>query len=154
MIALTIRPYQAADRPHLIQLLRLNTPTYFAPEEEQDLEVYFDQHLEYYFVAEAAGEILGCAGINTTEDPAVVRLSWDMVHPDYQGQGVGSALTRYRMEQIQKMQNVRTVVVRTSQLAYPFYERFGFLLREVVRDYWAPGFDLYYMEYPVKADQP
>ncbi|EMR01507.1 hypothetical protein ADICEAN_03364 [Cesiribacter andamanensis AMV16] len=41
---------------------------------------------------------------------------------------------------------VATIVVRTSQLVYRFYEKGGFTLKEVVQEYWAPGFDLYYME--------
>jgi ribosomal protein S18 acetylase RimI-like enzyme len=31
-------------------------------------------------------------------------------------------------------------------LVYPFYEKHGFELIEIVQDYWSRGFDLYRME--------
>ena len=47
-----IRPYTPADDESIIALLRLNTPQYFAPEEEQDLRDYFASHIDRYFVVE------------------------------------------------------------------------------------------------------
>ena len=43
--------------------------------------------------------------------------------------------------------SVRRITVRTSQLAFGFYEKRGFELKGIEKDYWAEGFDLYRMEY-------
>jgi ribosomal protein S18 acetylase RimI-like enzyme len=148
---MTIRPYTATDRENVLQLLRLNTPRYFAPSEEKDLEYYLDHHAEHYFVVESGGELRGCGGFNFSDDRTVGKISWDIFHPDHQGKGLGSALTRYRIERLKEYDSVRIISVRTSQVAFQFYEKFGFRLREVVKDYWAEGFDLYRMEFPVES---
>lgn len=143
---LTIRPFRPNDRERILDLLRLNTPLYFSPEEEQDLLDYFDHHLEYYFVVEVDGIVCGSGGINRVDNGQTARLSWDIIHPDYHGRGLGRALTTYRLDRICELPGVHTITVRTSQLVYPFYEKLGFRLVEVVKDYWAEGFDLYRME--------
>jgi len=148
---MTIREYQPADRQHVLHLLRLNTPRYFAPSEEKDLEYYLDHHAHHYFVVESGGELLGCGGFNFSDDRTVGKISWDIFHPGHQGKGLGSALTRYRIDRLKECDSVRTISVRTSQVAYQFYEKFGFRLREVVKDYWAEGFDLYRMDFPVES---
>ena len=43
--------------------------------------------------------------------------------------------------------SVLRITVRTSQLAFGFYEKRGFELKGIEKDYWAEGFDLYRMEY-------
>jgi len=145
MNSMTIRAYRKDDREAVLALLRANTPEYFAPEEEQDLIRYLLHEAEYYFVLEAEGRIVASGGFNLLADKKEARISWDMVHPEGQGKGWGSALVRYRLQQMQAIPDRGTIVVRTSQLAWRFYERFGFRTKEVVRDYWAPGYDLYYM---------
>ena len=45
------------------------------------------------------------------------------------------------------MNEVETILVRTSQLAYQFYEKNGFVLEEMIKDYWAEGFDMFKMKY-------
>jgi ribosomal protein S18 acetylase RimI-like enzyme len=147
---MTIRPYSAADKENVLHLLRLNTPQYFAPSEEADLVYYLENHADNYLVVEADGALLGCGGFNFSDDRNVGKISWDIFHPDHQGKGLGSALTRYRIERLKEYDSVRVISVRTSQVAYQFYEKFGFRLREVVKDYWAEGFDLYRMEFPVE----
>lgn len=141
-----IRPYEKADREAVLSLLRLNTPVYFAPEEEKDFEEYLDHSREYYYVAETAEGLLACGGLNTAAEPSVIRISWDMVHPSAQGSGIGSRLTAFRIQRASEMPGISTLSVRTSQLAYRFYERFGFRLQEVAKDFWAPGLDMYRME--------
>jgi ribosomal-protein-alanine N-acetyltransferase len=140
-----IRKHQGTDRKAIIELLRLNTPAYFSPNEEKDLEYYLDHHADNYFVAEDNGNILGCAGFNISPDGKTGNLSWDIVHPNAQGKGVGTSLTFFRIAKIKKIGTVETLSVRTSQLAYKFYQRFNLELREVVEDYWDKGFDLYSM---------
>ncbi|SFC02645.1 Ribosomal protein S18 acetylase RimI [Flexibacter flexilis DSM 6793] len=140
-----IRAYQSTDQAAVMELLRLNTPTYFAPEESQDLRYYLDNEREYYFVVEENGTVVGCGGFNCADcPPDTAKISWDIFHPDSQGKGLGTALLKYRLEQLQAM-GICNVVVRTSQLVYCFYEKLGFKLVYQQPNYWAEGFDLYQM---------
>jgi hypothetical protein len=41
---------------------------------------------------------------------------------------------------------VDKLVVRTSQMASSFFEKFGFATTDIQKDFWAPGIDLHYME--------
>ena len=129
-----------------MELLRLNTPRYFAPEEAADLEAYLDHHIEWYFVIEKEGRIIGSGGVNFTEDGRTGKISWDLLHPHFHGKGYGRKLTEYRLRKLRALQNIQIISVRTSQHVFRFYEKMGFELKEVMEDYWAPGFDLYRMQ--------
>lgn len=146
-----IRPYIVADRQALIAMLRLNTPQYFAPEEEEEFIDYLNNKREDYFVVEEAGQVIGAGGLNNFDNNTWVRISWDLVHPDFQGRGVGKALTLFRIEEVRKRTTVRLIQVRTSQLVYPFYEKLGFELEKVEKDFWAQGFDLYQMKMEINT---
>lgn len=141
-----IRPYCNEDKEAAIHLLRLNTPQYFHPSEESDFIEYLDKLIEHYFVVEERGNVVGCGGYNFVENNTIARIAWDMIHPDFQGQGVGKKLTLFRIDAIKKSSSAQSIVVRTSQLAYPFYEKVGFELDKVTKDFWAEGFDLYQMK--------
>lgn len=141
-----IRAYTNSDRDSVMELLRLNTPEYFAPEEKQDLICYLDNHIENYYVVEEDGKILGCGGFNLSDDALSMRISWDIVHPESQGKGVGSKLTQYRIDRIKKYDEIHIISIRTTQLVYKFYEKFDFEVKEIAKDFWAKGFDLYRME--------
>lgn len=143
----TIRSYQNTDRQSIIDLFLLNTPTYFSEEEEVDLHRYLDEEIDEYFVVQIDGEIVGCGGINFSDNQSKGVISWDILHPDFQGKGIGSQLLQFRIERIIKHHHIPKIIVRTSQHVYRFYEKNGFELKEATPDYWAPGFDLYYMEY-------
>ena len=124
----TIREYQPTDKNAVIDLIRQNTPAYFAPKEEADFSNYLDSERELYFVLLLNKKVVGCGGINFTKDKASGKISWDIIHP-------------------QSIDGIQKITVRTSQLAYKFYEKQGFTLKEIQRDYWAKGFDMYSMEY-------
>lgn len=142
-----IRKYDTADLPKVLDLLRHNTPAYFAPEEGADFNDYLQLHGSTYYVALEGEEIVGSGGINFGFNGGKkARISWDMVHPDWQGKGLGSALLNRRIVEIKKDRRVETIEVRTSQLAYEFYGKLGFKLIETAKDFWAPEFDLYRME--------
>lgn len=140
-----IRPYTPADDDAILELLRLNTPRYFAESEEADLLDYLSNHIDHYYIVEIDGSIMGCGGFNRAADGKSGVLSWDIIHPDSQGKGVGSALAQHRIDAMREL-GVENIGVRTSQQAYKFYEKMGFILKEFVKDYWAPGFDLYDMD--------
>jgi [ribosomal protein S18]-alanine N-acetyltransferase len=146
-----IRDYTKEDRPLVMDLLRLNTPGFFAPDEEKDFEHYLDHELEWYYVIEVNKRVVGCGGINFSGDPATGKISWDLLHPDFRGRAFGTALLQHRIEKLKTCKDLHRIVVRTSQLAYRFYEKSGFRLLEKKEDYWAKGFDLYLMELPLSG---
>jgi ribosomal-protein-alanine N-acetyltransferase len=142
-----IREYTLQDKNEVLALLRLNTPNYFSPHEEKDLVYYLNNEIELYFVIEIDNLIVGCGGINFSTDKTIAKISWDIMHPSFQGKGIGSALLNYRLEKLTTINTTQKIMVRTSQLVYRFYEKLGFTLIKTVDDYWATGFHLYEMEY-------
>ena len=142
-----IREYCPTDRNDVMNLIRLNIPKYFAVKEEADLGRYLDEEVELYYVLLFAGMIVGCGGINFADNMTTGKISWDIMHPDYQGKSLGKKLLRYRIEVLKAIPSIKKITVRTSQLAYKFYEKQGFTLNEIKRNYWADGFDMYSMQY-------
>lgn len=141
-----IRPYSPSDKPRLLQIMQLLTPGYFAEAEITDYAEYLENRREQYFVITADDAIVAGGGINFFLHEGTARLSWDLVHPDYHGTGIGRLLVYYRLNFIKNAGNVEKVVVRTTQVAYKFYEKTGFLLRKIEPDFWVAGFDLYLMD--------
>lgn len=145
-----IRQYIERDKPALLHMLRLNTPAYFDVAEEQDYSEYLDRHIEDYFVVEQNDIIVGAGGINYFTDENLARISWDIIHPDQQGRGLGKMLTLYRINQIKNKPGMHFIVVRTTQLVYPFYEKLGFELLKTEKNFWAKGLDLYHMQMAIR----
>lgn len=142
---MTIRNFLPEDKDALIHLFRLNTPEFFSPEEESEFLHFIDSPVEHYYVVEIDNHVVGCGGF-AFDDPHTGVICWDMIHPDYHGQGIGKSLLEYRIDEIRKFQDINSIIVRTSQLVYRFYEKSGFEVKQIVKDYWAKGFDLYRME--------
>ena len=119
---------------------------YFDQSEEGDFVSYLDGEVEDYFVYEKEGQLVGAGGINYFYANKLARISWDMVHPDCQGMGIGQQLTKFRIEHIKKNGSIDTIQVRTTQVVWKFYEKMGFGLEQTKKDFWADGFDLYDMK--------
>jgi len=145
--SIVIREYRPTDKDAVMRLIGLNTPDFFAEEEADDFSRYLDEETELYYVLLVGGEIVGCGGINFAENRTTWKISWDMIHPSFQGKSLGTKLLRYRIEAMESMPGIERITVRTSQLAYKFYEKQGFVLNGIERNYWAQGFDMYSMEY-------
>ncbi|AEV33376.1 GNAT family N-acetyltransferase [Owenweeksia hongkongensis] len=141
-----IRPYLPSDKPHLIELIRLNTPPYFDKSEEALFSNYLDNEREDYFVLESSGKIIGCGGLNYEKGKTEAVLSWGMIHPSYHGLGYGTQITQHRINHLKTIRTAHTLVVRTSQHTSVFYEKMGFKVLEIKENYWAPGLHLHYMK--------
>src|SRR5690606_8186095 len=113
--AIVIRKYKPEDRTALLQIIKNNTTKYFAETEIQD-----------YFVAELDDKIIAGAGINYDRDKQIAKISWDIVDIGFHKQGIGSLLLNHRLEIIANRKNIKSIIVRTSQHAYAFYEKNGF----------------------------
>lgn len=141
-----IREYSNKDKPKVIELLRKNTPEYFDISEENDFENYLENEVEDYYVFEENSEIIGAGGINYFTEQKLARISWDVIDPKSQGNGIGKKLTQYRINHLNNNSNIEFIIVRTTQLVFKFYEKMGFELEKVEKDFWAKDFDLYQMK--------
>ena len=150
----TIRPFKNSDRKRLIEIFALNTPAYFNPIEQKDFEEYLDQHGDTYFVVEQDNTIVGCGGYHFTNNQTVGRLSWDLFHPESKGKGLGLQLISHCMNKLRNEPTITRLAVWTSQLAFQFYGKFGFITKEIRKDYWGPGLDLYKMEIELPKEHP
>src|SRR5687768_872652 len=93
-----IREYVSHDKEKVMNIFRLNTPTYFSSEEEIDIDYYLENEIDLYYVLEIDDTIIGSGGINFSDDKITGKLSWDLLHPDYQGLGLGIMLVKHRLE--------------------------------------------------------
>ena len=140
-----IKQYIPSNKKEVLKLLRANTPAFFDASEESDFENYLDNEIEDYYIVLDDSQIIGVGGINYFPSEKLARLAWDIVLPKAQGKGVGKALTKHRLQHINRNPQIETIIVRTSQLAYKFYEKMGFEIEKIEKDYWAKNFDLYQM---------
>ena len=126
---MNIRKYTLADKESIIDLFRINTPNYFSIIEEKDLIYYLDNYTENYYVVELEHQLIGSGGFNFADDLEIAKISWDIFHPNYHGRGFGSKLTQFRIEKIKEYDDIKIISVRTSQLTFKFYEKFGFKIK-------------------------
>lgn len=146
MLNLKIRPYISSDKAAVLQLFDWNTPQYFHETERAGLVHYLENETEDYFVVEDKGQIVGAGGINYEPQAKAAVISWDIIKPSQHGNGIGTKLTQHRIQHINTQPHIEKIIVRTSQHTYEFYEKMGFKLLKVEKEYWAEGFDLYWME--------
>jgi GNAT superfamily N-acetyltransferase len=73
-------------------------------------------------------ELVG-ALVLTPEDGATVRMRLVAVAPEYQGQGVGSALIACA-EDVARRLDYRRVVARARETAVPFYRKHGYRIED------------------------
>lgn len=142
-----IRAYEKSDKELVLDLFRRNTPKYFAIDEESDFIDYLENERELYYVLLHKSRVVGCGGINFNFNQALARISWDIIHPEYQNKNFGTQLLNYRIDKINSFSHIEKIMVRTSQFAFPFYEKNGFRLIEIHKNYWAKGIDMYKMIY-------
>ena len=147
-----IREYTTKDKEETLELLRLNTPEFFSESEEADFINYLENKREDYFVVEEEGKIIGAGGINYFFKEKIARISWDVISPNFQGKGIGRKLSEHRIKYINGKPEIDVIVVRTSQLVYRFYEKMGFKLARIEKDFWAKNYDLYQMEMENKKE--
>ncbi|MGI8894003.1 MAG: GNAT family N-acetyltransferase [Bacteroidia bacterium] len=140
-----IRPYKTADKEELLTIFRLNIPQYFHADEEKEYSDYLEKMGETYFVIEKDARIIGGAGYEVRETDKSGRINWIFIDPELQSSGIGKNVVKELIIILKANPGVEILIVRTSQLAYRFFEQLGYHVTEIKKDYWAEGLDLYLM---------
>ncbi len=149
-----IRPYKPNDKGSLLKIFNLNTPKYFDKNELNDFEAYLEEKAGTYLTIEVDNNIVGGTGYYINENDKSGRITWIFFHPNYSGLGLGKQSMEYCLELLRKDNRVEKFIVTTSQLAYRFFEKFGYRINRIEKDYWGEGLDLYEMEKPNKKLRP
>jgi len=141
-----IRLYTKSDKTRLIEIFNLNTPKYFDPKEVKDFEEYLQEHSNTYLTIEQDNKIVGGIGYYIKEEDKSGRITWIFLDPNYTENGLGKMAVEHCLTILKLNPKVEKLVVTTSQLAYKFFEKFGYKVIKTEKDYWGQGLDLYLME--------
>ena len=119
-------PYTPADFDNCIALFKGNEGKYFDQSE-------FEQYQEFlrtealtglYYVMKDEGLTVGAGGMMVYD--GVYWMDWGMIARDRHGQGIGTQLLQFRLDEIHKLEKNPKIKLCTSQHTVGFYERFGF----------------------------
>ena len=143
-----IRPFNQADKNTLIEIFKLNIPQNFNVKEVDDFIEYLDNYSDTYLTLEHESKIVGGTGYYVKETDKSGRITWIFFHPNYSGLGLGRQAVEYCLKTLKQIQKVEKLIVTTSQLAYKFFEKFGYRITKIEKDFWGLGLDLYEMEMP------
>lgn len=146
---LVIRQYLPEDKLKLIELFKLNIPTFFDPKELIDFTNYLEQRTDTYFTLVIEKTIIGGIGNFVCEEDSSGRISWIFIHPHQTGNGYGKQAVDYSLKLLRNNSSIKTLIVETSQHAHEFFSTFGYNLVKKEKDYWGEGLDLYLMEQAV-----
>ncbi|MEN8789458.1 MAG: GNAT family N-acetyltransferase [Flavobacteriaceae bacterium] len=141
-----LRKFKPSDKKELLNIFQRNIPAYFDPEETMLLSRYLDTQGDTYWTMEHKNKIVGGIGHYFDTNDNSGQITWIFFDPDYSGQGLGKQAMEHCLAILEANPKLEKLVVRTSQLVYGFFEKFGFKLQYTEKNYWGPGLDLYYME--------
>ncbi len=140
------RPYTTPDHDSLLAIFRRNVPQSFADDEIADFDAFLANLPGPYYVVELDGQLIGACGYALlTNTPDIARICWIFADSAQQNRGFGTFILTTIEAELRTLPGVTTVDARSSQVAYRFFEKNGYALIETQFDYWAPGFDLYWL---------
>ena len=137
MSEIIIREIRPEDRPDAWSIFHevVNSgDTYIYPEDtpESYMDVFlYDSQIPAVYVAEKEGNILGLYRIrpNFMGRASHIANASYMVHPDYQGQGIGAQLCEHSLTRAKELGFTAmqfNIVVSTNTNAVKLWQRFGF----------------------------
>ncbi len=143
-----IRAYLPSDNMALFDIFKHYIPSDFAPSEIYDFDTYLKEYWSTYFTIEIDGQIAGGIGYQLIDVDTTGQIKWILLHPDYVGKGLGKMAIEHCLAIFKSNLKIQKAIVTTSQLAYRFFEKFGFVLQRTEKDFWGKGLDLYQLEKP------
>lgn len=154
MVKPQISIYQDADQEACMQAFISNVPKFFTNEEVKEFAHFLASYLSksssiktYYFVVKIEDKIIGCGGYGDKDGTGIISLAWGLIHADFQKQGFGADLLKFRLEQIKKNFPNTGVVIDTTQFSFGFFEKYGFVTQKITYDFYEPGMHRYDMVY-------
>lgn len=169
---MTFRRYTPDDKSSCLAMFIGNIPDFFAPDEIAAFSVYLGElpsaespnasNNAYFVVEDAHGSIIASGGFHIDDSTStesdegglhspIAWLCWGMVTRQMHGQGIGRYLSLMRLQRIGATAPNITVMMDTSQRSLPFYEKLGFVVKQVTQNGYMPGLHRYDMMLHVDA---
>lgn len=125
-LSFSIREYQESDRIEVLEIYNKNAKDRFPENHFKKFEEFLDnQEKSYYVVELPTNQVIASGGlINFGSN--LHALCYGLVHPDYQGQRVGSTLTLARLVLASKNNGINISLIHSVPKSIKFYEKFGY----------------------------
>jgi ribosomal protein S18 acetylase RimI-like enzyme len=143
-----LRPYQKTDKDACLNVLDSNLPTFFAAYERVDFEGFLSRPTDY-FVLEAES-IIGCGGYAL--EKGIAWLCWGMIERKHHGTGLGKWLLLERLYKITQHPDIKMIHLDTTQHAFGFFQKLGFVTEKITVDGYAPNLNRYDMHLTLNPD--
>ena len=132
--------------PDCLKLFTSNVPIFFHTSEQVLFQNYLSRDsINYYLLFNTNNQIVAAGGYELEEKPNTISLTWGMVGACYHEKGYGKYLIEFRLNTINSNFPKADIVLNTSQKTFRFYEKFGFKLVSITKDYYGPELDRYDM---------
>ena len=129
--------YQDEHQRGCLDLFDGNCPRYFAPQERADYLQFLHNTRDPYWVSIQDNVIVAAFGLSRTADDCA-RLSWILVSPTHQQQGIGTVMMTFVLKQAKTLA-VREIKIAASQHSAPFFARFGAIEEAHTPHGWGPN---------------
>ena len=124
-----------------------NLPTFFTVDERIEFEDYLERLPGPQWVIESNSNSIVASGgwAPSRKGASVANLCWGMVLCGHHRTGLGRLLLRARLADIANHPEIVSIEMNTSQHSCGFFQREGFAIDRVQKDFFAKGLDRYEM---------
>lgn len=131
-----------------------NMPRFFAAAELDDYSRWLDGLIarhqpeagaDNYFVAVSGDRVVGCGGFHLDLEKREATMAWGLISSRHHKKGWGKKLFLHRLHVIRSLCPPCKVILDTTQHSFPFFEKFGFEVVQVTKDFYGEGLDRYDM---------
>jgi predicted GNAT family N-acyltransferase len=138
----SIRAFGVNDRIDCLHVFDSNVPYFFAVGERPEFATFLETiPCPYLVVVDADNVVVGCGGFDVDRSTGSASLCWGMIRRDLHGQGLGTLLLTERLHRLRERDDVKRLVLDTSQRTTAFYAKHGFETVVVSPDAFGPGLD-------------
>ena len=141
-----IQKYCSDYFKNCVSIFKTNTPDFFDYSEQQLFKNYLlEKNIQYYVLFNDDNHIVASGGYGYNYKSNNVDLTWGMVDRNYHKNGFGRRLTEFRIQKITTIYPELDILLNTTQNTFKFYEKFGFKITKITKDYYGLGLDRYDM---------
>lgn len=131
---------------HLKKILEIENESFNNPYSEAIFKAFFLKHPENFLVATLNNEVVGYIMFDKFYDSGIIVSI--AVSRKFRRRGIGSLLLTKALERLKELRSKEVLlqVETTNTSAISFYKNFGFVVKDLIPDYYGKGKDAYLMK--------